>query len=446
MIRPVVASVSQHTKTTTSHDGIGSDQDSMMHIIHIDTTHTTVERHPRPSQKGSSSIIDNHKIVLVLLGVAAILVAIGATTSSIFVVTDTTAAAVVASHRTVRRNNENKLPTSQQQQQRRQLHAQTQDQHPRTLSTHNQHQFETATVHSLGSSGDGSGSRSSAPSKTKMKVEPNEHIADQQDKKSKSVNDENNIKEERAGADYPTKYDYQTTYHYTNPQKVATLRDDPTKKKKTKKDYEVFDPQIAWLASFPNSGTSFTLTLVARATNTTFATNYGLEATYGRRDTPSLPIYARHPEGPFMPDPVTSFHHRDLPYGRHVITKTHCGGSCVNCGPTTYAYGYNTDTDNESSTSNTNTITTTTNNNNNNTESNDSDNASLPSPPLQFLQDCASGHAIDGHGNMIDVSYPPERVSRVIHMIRNPFHNAIVSFFFLFFLSFFVISRCIAFE
>ena len=177
MIRPVVASVSQHTKTTTSHDGIGgSDQDSMMHIIHIDTNPTTVEhQHPRPSQKGSSSIIDNHKIVVVLLGVAAILVAIGATTSSIFVITDTTtaAAAAGAGHRTVRRNNENKLPPSQQQrQQRRRL--QPQDQHPRTLSTHNQHQFETATVHSLGSSG--SGSSSSAPSKTKMNADDMMHV------------------------------------------------------------------------------------------------------------------------------------------------------------------------------------------------------------------------------------------------------------------------------
>lgn len=184
---------------------------------------------------------------------------------------------------------------------------------------------------------------------------------------------------------------HQTTYHYTNPQTNGGhqyfLDGSP----------EEFDPRIAWLASFPNSGTSFTMTLVARATNTTFATNYGIEANYGSKETPSLPIYARHLEGPYMPDPETSYHHRQLPYGHHVITKTHCGGYCVNCGPDEYAYGYDGNNDTFSA-------------------------------PVSFLGDCASGHAIDSNGNLVDVSYPPERVSRVIHLVRNPLHNVIARF------------------
>jgi hypothetical protein len=171
--------------------------------------------------------------------------------------------------------------------------------------------------------------------------------------------------------------------------------------------------------------------MVARATNTSFATNYGIEANYGVRDgTPSLSIYGpNHPEGPFMPDPVTSFHHRQLPYRKYVITKTHCGGYCFNCGPKEYAYGYN---DNDGTASN---------------STNETATATAPiavasqlvipqpqlpppqlPPPLSFLQDCASGHAVDHNGDLMDVSYPPERVSRVIHLIRNPFHNVIARY------------------
>lgn len=206
---------------------------------------------------------------------------------------------------------------------------------------------------------------------------------------------------------------YKPTYHYTNPHPISgsfgNSNDDASQQapsfflrdSTTFHDAETFNPQIAWLASFPNSGTSFTMGLVARATNTTFATNYGIEANFGDRTVPSLPIYDRHPEGPFMPDPVTSYHHRKLPYGKYVMTKTHCGGYCVNCAPRTYAYGYSDEEEKQET--------------------------ALP-PALAFLGDCASGQAVDDRGNLVDVSYPPERVARVIHLIRNPMHNMIARF------------------
>mmetsp|Transcript_5939 Transcript_5939/g.14751 ORF Transcript_5939/g.14751 Transcript_5939/m.14751 type:complete len:643 (+) Transcript_5939:420-2348(+) len=189
------------------------------------------------------------------------------------------------------------------------------------------------------------------------------------------------------------------------------------------------NPRIAWLASFPNSGTSFTMTMVARATNTTFATNYGIEANYGSRATPSLPIYPRHPEGPYMPDPETSFHHRSLPYGKHVITKTHCGGYCVNCGPDEYSYGYRKDDggDEQEQKHEPRDATDDNDQDKDYTEYDEYDDHHHLAA-LEFLQDCASGHAIDDRGNLVDVSYPPERVSRVIHLIRNPFHNVIARF------------------
>ena len=198
---------------------------------------------------------------------------------------------------------------------------------------------------------------------------------------------------------------YKPTYHYTSPhgseqdptQPSFFLKDETGSKLN---DAETFNPQIAWLASFPNSGTSFTMGLVARATNTTFATNYGMEANYGSRDVASLPIYPRHPEGPYMPDPVTSFHHRKLPK-TYVMTKTHCGGFCYTCSPSRYAYGYDS-------------------------KQHSVDETSIPG--LDFLTDCASGQAVGGNGKLVDVSYPPERVSRVIHLYRNPMHNMIARF------------------
>jgi hypothetical protein len=90
-------------------------------------------------------------------------------------------------------------------------------------------------------------------------------------------------------------------------------------------------PHIAWLMSFPNSGTSFTLHLVREASNCTTATNYALEGDI--KDKPSVPAI-QGPEGqngPFL----------ELIRGRHtnmpstILTKTHCKGICAGkgCGP-----------------------------------------------------------------------------------------------------------------
>lgn len=58
-----------------------------------------------------------------------------------------------------------------------------------------------------------------------------------------------------------------------------------------------FTPKIAWLMSYPNSGTSFTMTCVEHTTNLSTATNYGDEVT--AKGDYSLSIYPRHQEGPF---------------------------------------------------------------------------------------------------------------------------------------------------
>jgi len=81
------------------------------------------------------------------------------------------------------------------------------------------------------------------------------------------------------------------------------------------------DPRVAWLMSFPNSGTSYTLGLVASASNMTLASNYGWE--HGGKEGISIPIFEG---GPYWLDPDS-----DRRPTKTVLTKTHCGGYCHNC-------------------------------------------------------------------------------------------------------------------
>lgn len=148
-----------------------------------------------------------------------------------------------------------------------------------------------------------------------------------------------------------------------------------------------FTPSIAWLMSFPNSGTSYTMTMVARSSNRAFATNY-CDEVMADDDEQSLSIYPRRPEGPFWAGKSGKISTpRDLP-DKYVITKTHCGSRCLNCGPDEYV-----------------------------------------ETPAHFLKRCASGHArVRPKRKRVEVEYPPERVAKAIHLIRNPFHNIIARY------------------
>jgi hypothetical protein len=169
------------------------------------------------------------------------------------------------------------------------------------------------------------------------------------------------------------------------PQPTA-LRSKPTQQFILEPSNE-FTPGICWLMSFPNSGTSFTMTMVARASNKSFATNYADEVTAA--DQPdSLSIYPRRPEGPYWAGLSGKIAYpRPLPENL-VLTKTHCGSRCLQCGPDDYV-----------------------------------------ETPSTFLNKCASGHGRVGpRRQRVDVEYPPSRVHRAIHLIRNPLHNIIARF------------------
>jgi len=63
--------------------------------------------------------------------------------------------------------------------------------------------------------------------------------------------------------------------------------------------------KMAWLMSFPNSGTSFTSRLVRDATKTDSASNYADETPSGE-DGLRLPVYEDQPDGPFWIKPEAS--------------------------------------------------------------------------------------------------------------------------------------------
>lgn len=147
-----------------------------------------------------------------------------------------------------------------------------------------------------------------------------------------------------------------------------------------------FTPKLVWLMSYPNSGTSFTMMSVLRGSGYSTATNYGDEVTADGDF--SLPIYPRRSEGPFWNGLSEKLGKpRPLPT-KWIMTKTHCGSRCVNCGPKEY------------------------------TETLDS-----------YIDACrkSSGRMPPDHRLQL-FSYPVERVAKVIHLFRNPIHNMVARF------------------
>ena len=147
-----------------------------------------------------------------------------------------------------------------------------------------------------------------------------------------------------------------------------------------------FSPQIAWLMSYPNSGTSFTMMCTERTSNLSTATNYGDEVTTS--EDYSLSIYPRHPEGPFwegLSGKMGAIRH--LPE-RYVLVKTHCGSRCITCPPAEYVETYDS-----------------------------------------FVDACrlSSGRVAPDRTRK-EYLYPMDRVKKAIHLIRNPFHNFVARY------------------
>jgi hypothetical protein len=146
------------------------------------------------------------------------------------------------------------------------------------------------------------------------------------------------------------------------------------------------DLKIAWLLSFPNSGTSYTITLVQHVSKTNTASNYGHELPSAKLGI-SKPLY-NEPTGPFW---YESQNHPDYTFPTELaLTKTHCGMRCVQCSPFKY-------------------VETT----------------------FSFARECASGRRVltTSHGLEHEfVEYPTSNVTKAVHLIRNPFDNIVARF------------------
>ncbi|KAL7537295.1 hypothetical protein ACHAWF_005723 [Thalassiosira exigua] len=126
------------------------------------------------------------------------------------------------------------------------------------------------------------------------------------------------------------------------------------------------------------------MNMVQRATNLSFATNYGAEVTYQGED--ALPIYPQHPEGPFwqgLSEKLGTI--RELP-SKYILVKTHCGGRCLKCTSDNYVVDL-----------------------------------------LQFVKACQRTR-VRIRGKRIDQQVPVSAVHKTIHIIRNPFHNSVSRF------------------
>jgi hypothetical protein len=154
---------------------------------------------------------------------------------------------------------------------------------------------------------------------------------------------------------------------------------------------------IAWLMSYPNSGTSYTLFLTSTITGTTTASNYVQRGNHRNVKKKNLAEY----EGVFSDYPVPHWSLQDVnvniqnPTAGYVLTKTHCGGYCFGC----FA---------------------------------GSDSAKLKNSE-DFFKSCRKGHYVSqnmtsGQLDILDSYTPKEKIKRAVHLIRDPFDNVVARF------------------
>ena len=143
--------------------------------------------------------------------------------------------------------------------------------------------------------------------------------------------------------------------------------------------------RIAWLMSFPNSGTSYTSYLIRTVTQTNTGSNYGHESGIERsRLSPSVPIFDDNP----IPTWIESWN--DLlrqPSKGYILTKTHCGGFSF-C-PACESFIYNSQ---------------------------------------MFLKKCLEGDFVM-KPEVVSKGYASkDKIARAVHVIRDPFDNVVARF------------------
>ena len=148
--------------------------------------------------------------------------------------------------------------------------------------------------------------------------------------------------------------------------------------------------RIAWLMSFPNSGTTYTSHFIRKTTRTKTATNYAelrlsRQVLLGQENKESIPILEDQPSGPFWNDGIET-----EPASGYVLTKTHCGALCMWCPPEKYTQMFH-----------------------------------------HFRHRCLRSDkmsVINGTKMITKGAYPPTRVDKAVHLIRDPLDNVVSRF------------------
>ncbi len=144
-------------------------------------------------------------------------------------------------------------------------------------------------------------------------------------------------------------------------------------------------PRLIWLMTFPNSGTSFTISMLRAYANETTASNYGDE--HMQDIGFSVPVHhsIEYIHGPFLSE------NKKRRLGKYILTKTHCGGYCSHCKPDRYVLTQES-----------------------------------------FQEECLTARRgfthPDGNVEILKHQYNPGLVKRSIHMFRDPFDNIVSRF------------------
>ena len=154
---------------------------------------------------------------------------------------------------------------------------------------------------------------------------------------------------------------------------------------------------LAWLMSFPNSGTTFTLGLFTSLANYSTGTNYPAESNFV--DGP-IPVTGHSEEvGPFWEGGAYS--QSSLPKnGQVVLVKTHCEGYCVNCPPRAFVQ----------------TVWTF------------HENCRQRSGVAKGLNSNSMTESVERTNRLPINAYSSDAVKKAVHLIRNPFNNIVARF------------------
>jgi len=130
--------------------------------------------------------------------------------------------------------------------------------------------------------------------------------------------------------------------------------------------------EVALLLSFPNSGTSYTITNLEQMARVSTASNYAMEFESLVPVRPGL-----EENGPFV-------HNPGLPLSKFTLTKSHAKGYCIRCGPRWYVHTIDT-----------------------------------------FLEGCVTGAKSEVDGRIVETAYDSSVPTKIVHLLRSPYSNIV---------------------